>query len=988
MDKQFQSGQEVSKYALIVISILLSIFLVNKIYATNIYNSSNQCSDLVLLFARGSSDNKDNKYINDPFSDDFMSVERVPGAFFQWMEKRIKADYPHIDYKAISIHNSGNMWSANGYPAVGIFNPSTINNMFDAELSWWPAGEYRGSVRSGIDELKGQVNYEVTRCPNQRIVIGGYSQGANVVGDAIFEIPIEQRNLIDNIVLFGDPKFIGAEYNKYNLLDKPKAYPWHRGTAGLRERGINDARIPYVPDDMKYKTISWCHEDDFVCTGFSGLSWGITNHEMPGNDSSIWQGAKGALGDGHTRYPLFGVPEATEEVMANLRSQLAPIEVARGGINPKSDPSKTPYDGTLTNNRPIDLSFVFNTSGNMDDAWSQFFGNGANTMNLLDNQFTNVRYALGGFGESSSTGVSPERVPRMRGFHNLTTSFNSLYTQPYISYGLGGGGDFAEPHGLAIDSYAMRTSWRPDAIKHIVLFTERPPHETTVFDECATRNNFQFENTEYCQLGTKTYSVFASSERCTSIYEVSSSDSCTVTYSTMSHKVTRSIEDIITLARSRGYVVDVIQPHSMNSTDQNCDTACSESKLQYLAESTGGLYLKYTLFDQVALRDAMWQILNHQPVLMRTLSYQPGNLLDFINPLQPLSENQGLQTIPINTPTLLQTTPVSGAQSYVFNFNDINETSPAPSLEATISGQGFLTVRSYSGPDGSGKILSQDITPVNVSDAINTYSPNLVTNLSNVIAERQSGSYLVQISWSDDGLYDKDVVLIRDPISGVLLKSLPASLLSTTIEIDSTFEDKVLIQRISDGGESDTSIVIVEVVTLPEENLPDQIFPDTLHDVIGIPPSAQNEENNTNNEVSPTDTTQSTFDEITGNVGQTNDKVVVQNEGRSNVVLASLPNTTITEQHIVVVQSTQNSPETTVVAGAQDVNTKPQSEVGGINEVNQLFPGENIGAQNNTPEEGSNLLIRFVMFGLPVGVILLVPLFILKKKNKEDDDDA
>jgi len=44
---------------------------------------------------------------------------------------------------------------------------------------------YEASVYVGVQNLAQQVKYQVERCPRQKLVLLGYSQGAQVVGDAL-----------------------------------------------------------------------------------------------------------------------------------------------------------------------------------------------------------------------------------------------------------------------------------------------------------------------------------------------------------------------------------------------------------------------------------------------------------------------------------------------------------------------------------------------------------------------------------------------------------------------------------------------------------------------------------------------------------------------------------------------------------------------------------------------------------------------------------
>ena len=66
---------------------------------------------------------------------------------------------------------------------------------------------YLSSVAKGTAETVGYLNYRHTNCPDEIFVIGGYSQGAHAVGDALMDL-VDSTALsqIASVSLFGDPK--------------------------------------------------------------------------------------------------------------------------------------------------------------------------------------------------------------------------------------------------------------------------------------------------------------------------------------------------------------------------------------------------------------------------------------------------------------------------------------------------------------------------------------------------------------------------------------------------------------------------------------------------------------------------------------------------------------------------------------------------------------------------------------------------------------
>ncbi|KAK6348060.1 hypothetical protein TWF718_005879 [Orbilia javanica] len=126
---------------------------------------------------------------------------------------------------------------------------------------------YAQSAATGAEALKQLVSKQAKECPNQKIVLMGYSQGAQVVGDAISGggygqmgelIPGMPKELVDRItaiVLMGDPRHMACE-------------EYHHGTA-RKEDG--DGVFPRSPEQMeilnshKDKISSYCNRKDALC---------------------------------------------------------------------------------------------------------------------------------------------------------------------------------------------------------------------------------------------------------------------------------------------------------------------------------------------------------------------------------------------------------------------------------------------------------------------------------------------------------------------------------------------------------------------------------------------------------------------------------------------------------------------------------------------------------------------------------------------------
>jgi|GEM_PF-4114122 len=126
---------------------------------------------------------------------------------------------------------------------------------------------YGKSVEIGTNELIAYLNHRVSRpgCDKEAIVLGGYSQGADVIGWALERngwgsLNGQVRSQIAYVAFYGDPRAA-----RYNALCTP--YAWARGNAECLH-GVLGARWPYFPSYLRERTGSWCDIRDGVCNAY------------------------------------------------------------------------------------------------------------------------------------------------------------------------------------------------------------------------------------------------------------------------------------------------------------------------------------------------------------------------------------------------------------------------------------------------------------------------------------------------------------------------------------------------------------------------------------------------------------------------------------------------------------------------------------------------------------------------------------------------
>ena len=106
-----------------------------------------------------------------------------------------------------------------------------------AKVSGGQAFEYGRSVRIGVADAVHYIAQRVEKCKDARFFISGVSQGAQVIGEAYGELPVNLRERVIFNALFGDPKLYlpegqpeltaaGITYPRYERGERSE---WRRG---------------------------------------------------------------------------------------------------------------------------------------------------------------------------------------------------------------------------------------------------------------------------------------------------------------------------------------------------------------------------------------------------------------------------------------------------------------------------------------------------------------------------------------------------------------------------------------------------------------------------------------------------------------------------------------------------------------------------------------------------------------------------------------
>ena len=118
----------------------------------------------------------------------------------------------------------------------------------------YPASyDYESSEQTGVSDVENYLKSESQSCPNQTFVLLGYSQGAQVVNDALASGVLNSiSSRIVAVAVYGDPTFNSAE-----SFDQGTYKKGVNGVLGARKTGS----LKTFASDLQ----SYCNGDDGIC---------------------------------------------------------------------------------------------------------------------------------------------------------------------------------------------------------------------------------------------------------------------------------------------------------------------------------------------------------------------------------------------------------------------------------------------------------------------------------------------------------------------------------------------------------------------------------------------------------------------------------------------------------------------------------------------------------------------------------------------------
>lgn len=213
----------------------------------NLHNDSaiaSSCPDLKVIYARGSGSER---YTNGHYLAFKSTLET------KLITTSLSYEFDDLDYPAASID----------------IGDGHLGTLLGAYFGGGEAYEFGDSVHLGTKQLLKEVNED--SCKSTKYVLGGYSQGAIVVLDALSKI---NPNKVVFVATFGDPKIF--------LPEGAGPVPPACGGKGLSEyrvyvpdcrayEGMLGARNPYMVAGYEGKVGTWCNRYDILCSSYFSI---------------------------------------------------------------------------------------------------------------------------------------------------------------------------------------------------------------------------------------------------------------------------------------------------------------------------------------------------------------------------------------------------------------------------------------------------------------------------------------------------------------------------------------------------------------------------------------------------------------------------------------------------------------------------------------------------------------------------------------------
>ena len=406
-------------------SMLLGIFVSLLLNTHPLKADTNECSDVLYLFARGSGQTTP----SDPDAGDLDDPE--------FYEQSIGLSYKTNLTRALPEEIQLRSESLN-YPAFGDSNFKLAWADFDIGLK---NGNYWTSKQRGSEMLANRITDEVVSCPHQQVVLAGYSQGAHVVGDTLDNLTQLQARNVTFGSLFGDPRFNPDSFAAKGTFEK-KLF----GRSG----GVLERREEFA-DIYKNRLESWClHDDGFCENRVSAII--DTNKSTHGKYAD-----EGWVKSSAVRAAKQATDKFNQQNGLSLQDRRVPVS-----------------------NQDIDVAFVLPNSETSDYSRKYFLQNLDTIFSHPAVKADSARFATvmaDYIYHNDQSGVWRENDTQITGQLSSYVDFKTGLKQHRTLHSAGGKTTHS-PLATGVDMAVNDLQWRTSADKHIIILTDRSASKT------------------------------------------------------------------------------------------------------------------------------------------------------------------------------------------------------------------------------------------------------------------------------------------------------------------------------------------------------------------------------------------------------------------------------------------------------------------------------------------------------------------------------
>ena len=324
------------------------------------------CTDFKFVFARGSGAEVNSDRDFKPFKAAVDEVFKDSG-------------YTYSFYELGSLPGG---WGGQSYPApgIGVSTWQRFTTSLGALLSGGESSDYGDSVETGAYEAATYLF--MLNCPNTKVVLAGYSQGAQVVSRTL-QI-LESEKTADKVfaaLTFGDPKLYLPE-GKYNYFTQTTAACQNKDLSEYRAfvpdcytyQGILGGYNPYQPSKFSGKLKTYCQWHDVICSSYIDLNNLSYGHASYAEQGTYLRGIQDVYN--MVKPATYSRPNQDVAIMFDVTGSMGPllaqfqreaIAVAKKTIDRGGKVALYTYGDLATEGRPIQLcNFETCNSGNVE----------------------------------------------------------------------------------------------------------------------------------------------------------------------------------------------------------------------------------------------------------------------------------------------------------------------------------------------------------------------------------------------------------------------------------------------------------------------------------------------------------------------------------------------------------------------------------------------------------------------------------------------